>query len=112
MDIIGNILVVLGIVFMVFGVVGTFIFNNFYLRLLVTSKIDTVGMLTLIFGLMVIHGVSFFSAKLLLLAVIVLILNPLVAHSVARAAYLSGYEVKKTEEVSEPDITEGSTATE
>jgi len=112
MDIIGGILVVLGVIFMVFGVVGTFIFDNFYLRLLVTSKIDTVGMLTLIFGLMIMHGISFFSAKLLLLAVIVLILNPLVAHSVARAAYLSGYEVKKAEETSEVDIVEDSTVTE
>ena len=101
MEIIGNILIAIGVIFMAFGVAGTFMFNNFYLRLLVTSKIDTVGALTLIFGLVLIHGLGFFSAKLLLLAVIILILNPLVAHSVARAAYLSGYEVKNTE--SEPE---------
>ena len=82
---------------MAFGVAGTFMFNNFYMRLLVTSKIDTVGALTLIFGMILIHGFNFFSAKLFLLAIIIVILNPLVAHSVARAAYLSGYTIEKPE---------------
>jgi len=106
MDILGNILIALGVIFMAFGVVGTFMFKSFYLRLLVTSKIDTVGALTLIFGLVIIHGISFFSAKLLLLAVIILILNPLVAHSVARAAYLSRHPVENVESRSKIDATE------
>ena len=97
-EIIGNIIIVIGIAFMAFGVVGIFLYKNFYLRLLVTSKIDTVGGLTLIIGLAVTHGFSFFSAKLMLLAVIILILNPLVAHTVARSAYLSGYSVNDGED--------------
>jgi len=83
---------------MFFGVLGIFKFDDFYPRILVSSKIDTVGALTLIAGLAVRHGVSFFSGKLLLLVIIILVLNPLVSYVVARSAYLSGYEIEKPEE--------------
>ena len=84
----------IGIAFMLFGIVGIFRFENFYLRLLVSSKVDTVGALTLIIGLIIRHGISFFSGKLLLIIAIMLILNPLVAHMIARSAYLSGYKLE------------------
>lgn len=79
---------------MLFGVVGIFRFENFYLRLLVSSKVDTVGALTLIIGLLIRHGIGYFSGKLLLIIGIMLILNPLVAHMIARSAYLSGYKLE------------------
>ena len=88
-EIIGNIVLAAGLLFMFFGVVGLFRFDNFYARILITGKIDTVGTLTVLFGLMIKHGISFFSLKLLLLAVLALLLNPLVSHVVARSAYLS-----------------------
>ena len=94
MEILGNIIITIGIIFMFFGVIGIFKFRNFYPRILVTAKIDTVGTLTLIFGLMIKHGLGFFSMKLLLLLGVMLILNPLAAHMVARSAYLSGYQLE------------------
>jgi len=99
-EIVSNIIITAGIIFMLFGVIGLFKFKNFYTRLLVTSKIDTVGVITLIIGLAVRNGVSFFSGKILLLAVIMMIFNPLIAHTLARSAYLSGHELdnEKTEE--------------
>ena len=92
MEIAGTIVIIIGIIFMLFGVVGLFKFDTFYIRLLITSKIDTVGMLTLIIGIALRQGFSFFSGKLLLLIAIILILNPLVAHTVARCAFLSDQE--------------------
>ena len=92
-EIISNIVIVAGIIFMLFGVVGIFRFKNFYPRILVTSKVDTVGALTLMIGLIIRHGISFFSGKILLIIIIMLVLNPLVAHIVARSAYLSGHEI-------------------
>ena len=77
-----------------FGVIGIFKFNTFYTRLLATSKIDTVGALTLIIGVAIRHGISFFSGKVVLLAIIMLIFNPLVAHILARSAYLSGHKLE------------------
>jgi len=94
LEILGNIVIGIGIAFMLFGVVGIFRFENFYLRLLVSSKVDTVGALTLIIGLLIRHGIGYFSGKLLLIIGIMLILNPLVAHMIARSAYLSGYKLE------------------
>jgi len=90
--IISNIVIFAGIVFMSFGVIGIFKFDNFYTRLLATSKTDTVGALTFIIGIAIRHGFSFFTGKVVLLAVIMLMFNPLVGHILARSAYLSGHE--------------------
>ena len=78
---------------MIFGIIGFFKFKNFYTRILVTAKIDTVGTITLIIGMTVRHGFSYFSLKLLLLLVLLMIINPLVSHMTARSAYLSGYKI-------------------
>ena len=91
LDIVANIIMAIGVGFMLFGLIGLFRFDNFYARILIAGKIDTVGALTIVFGLMVKHGFGFFSLKLLLLAVFILLLNPLVSHIVARSAYLSGH---------------------
>ena len=91
MPILGNIIIGAGIVFMAFGIIGIFKFNNFFPRVLVAAKVDTVGVLTLIIGLIIKHGWGFFSLKILLLLCIILLLNPLASHMLARSAYLSGY---------------------
>jgi len=80
---------------MVFGVVGMIRFDTFYTRVLASSKTDTVGAFTIIIGLAIRHGFTFFTAKLVLLAVVILIFNPLVSHILVRSAHLSGYEEKK-----------------
>jgi len=89
MVIVGNIIIILGLICMSFGVIGLYKFKDFYLRLLVLAKIDTVGAITFMIGIIVIHGFSFFSLKVFLILVLFLILNPLTAHIIARAAYLS-----------------------
>jgi multicomponent Na+:H+ antiporter subunit G len=93
MQLLGDIVIMLGILFMAFGIIGIYRFKNFYTRLLFASKIDTVGAMTILMGLIIKHGVSYFSAKLVLLIILMLILNPLVAHTTSRSAYLSGYNV-------------------
>jgi len=108
--IIGNILIAAGIVFMAFGMIGLFRFKNFYLRIMSSAKADTVGTLTIIFGLAIRHGLSFFSAKLLLLAFILIVLGPLCNHMVARSAYLSGYETQSTKGDSDKDMEEEETS--
>jgi len=57
----------------------------------VTAKIDTAGLITIFIGMAVKHGLSFFSLKVLLLMAILLIVNPLATHMIARAAWSSGY---------------------
>ena len=97
MEIAGSIIIYIGILFMVFGVIGILKFRNFYARVLVTTKIDTVGAFTVIIGIAVKHGFSFFSLKLLLLLVILMIVNPLVTNIIAHCAHSSGLEVQGDE---------------
>ena len=92
-NIISYIFIGAGFAFMFSGAFGLFKMKNFYPRILAASKIDTVGLLTLFTGFMLRHGFTFFTGKLLLIAGLILILNPLVAHIMVRSAYYSGYEL-------------------
>jgi len=88
----GDIIIYIGIIFMIFGVIGIFRFKNFYARILVSTKIDTVGVFTIIIGMLVKHGIGIFSLKLLLLLALIFIVNPLVTHVIANSAYSGGYK--------------------
>jgi len=77
---------------MLFGIISIFKLKTFYARILIVAKIDTVGTLTFIIGVAVKHGFDFFSLKLLLLAVLLLFINPLITHMIARAVYMSENE--------------------
>ena len=98
MEVLGTIIMTVGLLFMFFGIIGIYKFKNFFPRVLASAKIDSVGALTLMLGLMVYNGVSFFSLKLLLLVGIMFILNPLASHMLARSAYLSGYRLDDPED--------------
>ena len=95
LGIVGHVLMGIGIVCMFFGAFALFRLTHFYPRILVAGKIDTVGLSLLVLGVCLRHGFSFFSAKVLLLGVIILVLNPLISHIVSRSAYLSGYELER-----------------
>jgi multicomponent Na+:H+ antiporter subunit G len=95
---IGEILIVIGIVFIVFAYFGIFRFRDFYSRILVSSKADAVGLITILTGVMLIKGISFFSLKVLMILIFAILINPNTNHSIARSAYLSGYKVQKERE--------------
>jgi multicomponent Na+:H+ antiporter subunit G len=79
----------------VFGVIGLFQRNkDFYYRVLIGCKVDTVGMLTIGIGMALRHGFSFFTGKVFLIMLIIVVLNPFVAHIVAQAAHRSGFVSK------------------
>jgi len=89
---------------MAIGIIGLYKYKDFYPSILIASKIDTVGMITIIFGVAIRHGISFFSGKLILMLIIILILNPLVAHVLTRSAYAAGHKLKDGDKVHEADI--------
>ena len=90
-EVIGLMVMALGLLLMTIGLVGLFKFKNFYARILVVSKVDTVGIILFMFGVMIREGISFFSGKVFLIVIITLLLGPLVGHMIARSAYLSNY---------------------
>ncbi|MCL2605136.1 MAG: monovalent cation/H(+) antiporter subunit G [Defluviitaleaceae bacterium] len=97
-QLIGNIIIGLGLAFMLFGVVLLFIQRDFYFRILVASKIDTIGLFSFIIGFAFRHGISFFTGKLFIILVIMLVLNPFVAHVLASYAHKSGYKAEGTQD--------------
>lgn len=97
LDIIGNVIISIGLVFLAFGLLGIFRFRNFYSRILVAAKIDTVAFITIMVGVIFKQGLTAFSLRILLILLIMLIINPLVTHIITRSAFLSGYKVKKEE---------------
>ncbi|MDQ2086168.1 monovalent cation/H(+) antiporter subunit G [Herbivorax sp. ANBcel31] len=98
LNLLGNILIVFGIILSAFGVYGIFRFNDFYSRVLISSKVDTVGFMTIMLGVILKNGFNFFSFKVLLIVIIAVITTPLATHAIARSAYISGYKIKKEDD--------------
>ena len=95
MSILGNIFIAAGLIFILLGVYGIFRFKDFYSRILITAKVDTVGFITILLGIIFKKGISIFSAKVIIILLIALITTPLASHAIARSAYVSGYKIKK-----------------
>ena|SRR5690554_241914 len=93
--IIGDIVIIIGLVFMAFGVFGIFRFNDYFSRVLVGGKIDTVGFITVLIGLVLKSGLNFFSLKIAIIITFFIITNPIATHAITRSAYLTGYRIKK-----------------
>ena len=96
-DLIGNIIICIGVLFVIFGIIGIYRFRNFYSRVLIASKIDTVGFITVCTGTIVRGGFTWFSLKVLLLVAVVLIINPVVTHAITRSAHFGGLRMQEEE---------------
>ncbi len=84
-------LAVVGLAFSLSGAVGLVRMPDVYTRLQCSSKNVTMGALPLLAAVVVDQGViSPYGSRALLIAVLVLVVNPLSAHALARAAYRTG----------------------
>jgi len=95
-EIIGNIFIFIGVAFAVIGLIGVYRFKDFYSKLLATSKIDTMAMITVLTGVIIRSGLNFFSLKVALIIFIVIIVNPVVTSRIALSARED--ELNKNEE--------------
>ncbi len=95
LNILGTIIIVIGVIFVTIGVIGIYRFNNFYSRALAASKVDTVGYITIIIGVILKSGFSFFTLKVLVILIISMLINPMITHSIVRSAKISGYKIGK-----------------
>lgn len=90
MSLLANILLVIGLLFILLAVVGILRLPDFYTRLHAMGKCDTLGV-TLVLIAMAIHaGWSLPSLKLLLIGVCISLANPTATHALGRAAYKAG----------------------
>ncbi len=94
-QVIAMIIIALSLLLMAIGVYGSFKYKNFYARILVSSKLDTVAFITMIIGVIIYSGFTIFSLKVLLLMALMLLINPLTTHLIARSAYKNGLDVRK-----------------
>lgn len=95
---IGNIIIGIGVVFVLLGVFGLYRFRDFYSRILIGSKIDTVGFITICTGTIIRSGITWFSLKVMLLMAVVMIINPVITHAIVNSAYHGGYRIDETED--------------
>ena len=95
LTILGQILIIAGLVFCLIGVYSVLAYKNFYARVVITSKIDTMGLITLIFGFMLLSGSWIVVFKLAVLLVFDLLTSPLATTEVAHSAWFSGYKIRK-----------------
>lgn len=91
METLGYILIGLGFVAIIFGLIGMFKFKAFFGRVLSSALIDSVGFITVLLGVSVLKGFSYFTLKVLFLLGIGVVINPITTHIIARSAWKSGY---------------------
>jgi multicomponent Na+:H+ antiporter subunit G len=73
------------------GAVGILRMPDVYLRIQASTKTVTLGALPVLLALVVAEGpVTSYGGRALLVATLLLVMNPVAAHALARAAYKSG----------------------
>ncbi len=83
-------LIGLGIFLIFTGAVGVLRFTDFFSRLHPAGIIDSCAVLCIVGGLMLQHGFTLFTGKLVLLAIFILITGPTSTHVLAKTALLQG----------------------
>jgi multicomponent Na+:H+ antiporter subunit G len=88
--ILANVLLILGLFFILAGVLGVLRLPDFYTRLHAMGKCDTLGVTFVLLALAIYAGVSLVTVKVLLLSVFIALANPVATHALGRAAMKSG----------------------
>ena len=84
-------LVATGLVFSLSGVVGILRMPDLYCRIQCSTKTITMGALPVLVAIVVGEGpITAYGSRALLVAVLLLVLNPASSHALARAAYKTG----------------------
>lgn len=98
MTVVSMVLVAGGVFFLVTGAVGMIRFPDIYTRMHAAGKCDTLGSLLVLTGLACHEGFALASAKLVIVALFILVTSPTATHAIARAARRSGIEAWTREE--------------
>ena len=85
-----NVLLILGLLFILAGVLGVLRLPDFYTRLHAMGKCDTLGVTLMLLALAIHSEVSLLTVKVLLISVFIGLANPVATHALGRAAMKSG----------------------
>lgn len=94
-EIIGIIIIGIGVLADLIGTIGLVRFPDLYTRLQASTKCVTLGTCGIFFGVFIYSGFNQLGLKSLLIMIFVFLTSPVSSHALARAAYKSG--VKLTE---------------
>jgi len=94
-NIIGYFLMIVGILFDVFGCIGLVRFPDVYNRLQASTKCVTLGTILLLIGAGVVSGDGQTIAKAVICAVFILLTSPTAAHAIAKGSHASGVPLWK-----------------
>lgn len=92
-EIIGGVLVVTGVICMVLGIIGVFRFKYVLNRMHASAMIDTLGILLILSGLMVLIGICPLFFKMLAIIVFMWMASPVMSHLISRAEVLTNPHV-------------------
>jgi multicomponent Na+:H+ antiporter subunit G len=92
-EIIGYILIMIGIFFDISGCIGLVRLPDVYNRLQASTKCVTLGTILLLVGVALISDVAALNAKAIICAIFILITSPTAAHAIAKGAYASGVKL-------------------
>ena len=92
-DIIGSILIIIGVLFNICGCIGLVRFPDVYNRLQAATKCVTLGTVMLLVGVAVVSGMGPTAGKAVICAVFILITSPTAAHAIAKGAHASGVKL-------------------
>lgn len=89
--VIAGVLLGLGVLTALSGAVGVLRLPDTYLRIQASSKTVTLGVLPTLAAVVIAEGIdTVYASRALLVAFLVLVMNPLAAHALARAARKAG----------------------
>jgi multicomponent Na+:H+ antiporter subunit G len=92
-EIIGYMLIILGIFFNVCGCIGLVRFPDVYNRLQASTKCVTLGTILLLFGVALVCGSASMAVKAIICAAFIMVTSPTAAHAIAKGAYASGVKL-------------------
>lgn len=86
----GGSIMLLGAVLSLVGALGLLRLPDVFARMHAASLVDTLGMLLLVLGMLIIEGFSLNTLKLVLIALFVLFTSPVATHALSKAAIKEG----------------------
>jgi|GEM_PF-494652 len=87
-DIIALIIIYIGCFILFSAALGLYRFPDIYMRLHASSKVNTGGAITIIFGLILLNGINMTSVKVGMVLLLILILTPITSHAIAKSTHI------------------------
>jgi len=88
LDLLSLIFISAGCIVMVFAALGLYRFPDIYMRLHSSTKVNTGGAMSILFGLILRSGISALSVKIFIVIILIIVITPFVSHAIARSAHL------------------------